>query len=103
MVDKALLGAHHVADRHCRKVSAPTLLGIVAKCQWTGAAHAAAQHVWTNDKKPIGVNRPTGPDDHIPPTGLPGNGMALGNILITCERVADQHGIAAVGVQSSIG
>ena len=69
----------------------------------TGRAHAAADHVRTDDEVSVGIERPAGTDHDFPPAGLAGQRMQIGDMLIERQRVADQDGVGAIGVQFAIG
>ena len=60
---------------------------------WPCRAHAATEHVRADDEKTIRVDRLARSDHPPPPAGFPRNGMRLGNILVTRQRVTDQYGV----------
>ena len=68
-----------------------------------GGAHAAADHVRADHEIAFGVDRPAGPDHGLPPARLARDRMQVGDVLIAGERVADQHRIAALGVERAVG
>src|SRR5207248_1028059 len=39
----------------------------------------------------------------LPPSGLAGDGVHIGNVLVAGERMADQNGVGARGVELAIG
>ena len=100
--------AHHVADRHRRKIRAPRPAK-PAPCRIghftarPGGAHAAAQHIGADQEVTIRIQRPAGADDILPPAGLARDGVGFGDILITRQRVADQHRIAGRCIEPPIG
>ena len=105
---QALLRAHHVADRHRRKIRAPRPAkpapgGIRHFTARPGGAHAAAQHIGADQKVAIRIQRPAGADDVFPPAGLAGDGVGFGDILIARQRMADQHCITGRRIQAPIG
>ena len=105
---QALLRAHHVADRHRRKIRAPRPAkpapsGIRHFTARPGGAHAAAQHIGADQKIAIRIQRPAGADDILPPAGLAGDRVSFGDILIARQRMADQHRIAGRRIQTPIG
>jgi len=103
MVDQPLLRPHHVVYRHRRKIDAPQPFPIVARAARAGGAHAAAQHIGADDEVAAGVQRLAGTDHHVPPAVLAGDRVALGDILVAGQGMADQHGIGALGVQRAVG
>ena len=44
-----------------------------------------------------------GTDQGLPPAGLAGHGMNIGDVLIAGQRVANQNGVGALGVELAIG
>jgi hypothetical protein len=68
-----------------------------------GAAHAAAEHVRRDDEETVGVDRLARTDHVLPPAGLAGHRLDLGDVLIPGQRMADQHGVAALGIQRAVG
>ena len=68
-----------------------------------GRAHAAADHVAADDEVAVGVERPAGTDHGLPPAGLAGDRMHIGDMLIAGQRMADQDGVGAVGIEFAIG
>ena len=96
MLDQALLGAHHVADRDRREVGAPGFVehGPVRQfpiAERAGAAHAAAENIGADDEEAVRVDRPPGADHRIPPAWFAGDRMLFGDILIAGQRMADQY------------
>ncbi len=104
MLDQPFLCPDDVADGDRREVDPPgTLATVVAQAQRPGAAHAAAEHVGADDEQPVGIERPARADDRLPPPRLAGDGMALGDILVAGQRVADQNGVGSPGVERAVG
>ena len=67
-------------------------------------AHAAAQHVGADEEIALGVEhacRARPACSHQP--GLPVIGMRVGGILVAGQRMADEDGVRARGVQRAIG
>ena len=69
-----------------------------------GGAIAAAEHIAADHKEAVGVEGLAGPDAVVPPAGLGGVAVVIaGGMGAAAERVADQDGIGAVGVEPAIG
>ncbi len=56
-----------------------------------------------DDEITLGVDRPAGSDHRFPPAGLAGNRMDIGDVLIAGQRMADQDGVRALGIERTIG
>ena len=103
MVEQHRLRAHHVANGDDRKVEAPRHAGVGIGRRRPGGAHAAAEDIGADDEIALGVDRPAGADHGLPPAGLAGQRMGVGDVLIAGERMADQHGVAALGIERAVG
>ena len=68
-----------------------------------GGAHAGAEHIGADDEIAVGVDRLAGADHGLPPAGLAGHGMAVEDVLVAGQRMADQHGVAARGIERAVG
>ena len=68
-----------------------------------GRAHAAAEHIRADDEIAVGVDRLAGADHGLPPAGLAGDRMDVGDMLVAGQRVADQHRVGRVGVERAVG
>ena len=68
-----------------------------------GRAHAAADHVRADHEVAVGVDRPPGPDHGLPPARLLRDRMDVGDMLVAGQRVADQDGVGALGVERAVG
>ena len=66
-------------------------------------AHAGADHVRADHEIALGVDRPARPDHGLPPARLLGHRMDVGDVLVAGEGVADQHRVAALGVERAVG
>ena len=102
-VEQHGLRAHHVGDGDDGKIQPPGLAGGRIGRGRTGRSHAAADHVRADDEVLVGIERTAGTDHDFPPAGLAGQRMHIGDVLIERQRVADQDGVGAVGVQFAIG
>ena len=61
----------------------------------TGRAHAAAEDVGADDEEAVGVDRLAGADHQLPPAGLAGDRIDVGDMLVAGQRMADQHGVGS--------
>jgi hypothetical protein len=96
------LRARHVGDGDHREVCAP--VGAVRlQAGRAGRAHAAAQHVGTDDEEAVGIDRQAGTNDQRPPFGAAGDRVRAGGELVAGEGVADDDDIALVGVERAPG
>ena len=68
-----------------------------------GRAHAAADHIRADDEILLGIERAAGADHGFPPARLAGHRMHIGDMLIAGQRMADQNGVGAIGVEFAIG
>ena len=103
MVEQHRLRAHHVADGDDREIEAPGLAGRRIGRGRPGGAHAGADHVRADDEIALGVDRPAGADHGLPPARLAGDRMDVGDVLVAGQRVADQHRVAALGIERAVG
>ena len=103
MVEQHRLRAHHVADGDDRKFETVGLAGLRIDRGRPGRAHAAADHVGADDEIALGVDRLAGTDHGFPPAVLPGHRMHARDMLVAGQRMADQDGVAALGIEPAIG
>ena len=103
MVEQHRLRPHHVAHGDDGKVEAPRHAGGGVGRGGAGRAHAAADDVGADDEIALGVDRPAGPDQGLPPARLAGHRMLVDDVLVAGQRVADEHRIAARGVERAVG
>ena len=103
MVEQHRLRAHHVANGDDREVEAPGRAGLRVGRGGPGRAHAGADHVRADHEIAVGVDRLAGPDHRLPPAGLAGHRMDVGDMLVAGERVADQDRVAALGIERAVG
>ncbi len=68
-----------------------------------GGAEAAADDVRADDEETVRVDDLARPDQHFPPSGLAGDRIGIGDVLVARQRVADQDRVGARLVQASIG
>jgi hypothetical protein len=54
-------------------------------------------------KKRFGVDDLSRADQRLPPAGLARHGMRVGDVLVACQRMADEHGVGTRLVQFAIG
>ena len=103
LIEQHRLGAHHVAHGDHREFQAPRHPRYRIGRGRAGRAHAAADHVGANDEIAFGIDRLAGADHRLPPAGLAGDRMSVNYMLIAGECVTDQNGVAARGVERTIG
>ncbi len=102
-VDELLLRAHHVADGDDRKAEIPRAAGGGIELGRAGRAHAAADDIGADEEIALGVEHLAGADENVPPAGLAGHRMRLGDILVAGQRMADQDRVRAVGIELTVG
>ena len=97
------LRAHHVGNGDDRKIQPPHFAGGRIGRGRPGRAHAAADHIGADDEVAVGIERAAGADHGLPPAGLAGDRMHIVDVLVAGQRMADQDGVGAVGVEFAIG
>ena len=102
-VDEHRLGAHHVAHRDHRQVEPVRPVGRRIGRGRSGGAEAAADDVGADDEIAVGVDRLAGADHDVPPAGLAGHRIDVGDVLVAGQRVADQDRVLAVAVERAVG
>ena len=102
-VDQHGLRAHHVGNGDDRKIQPPQFAGGGIGRGRPGRAHAAADHVRADDEIAVGIERAAGTDHGFPPARLAGHRMDVGDMLIAGQRMADQDGVGALGIELAIG
>ena len=104
-VGQPRLAAHPVLNGDDGEIRAVGLAVLQVDGGRAGGAFAAAQVVATHYEELAGINRLAGADAVIPPAGFAGIVLVVvaGDVMIARQRVADQHGVAAVGVQRAVG
>src|SRR5215470_1468493 len=71
--------------------SRPQGLPVLGLMEAGPAPHAAADHVHADDEVALGIDRAARPDHRLPPAGLLGDRMDVGDVLVASKRMADQH------------
>ncbi len=103
MVHQPLLRPHHVLNGHRRKFRPPGLeRPLIMRGSRPGRAHAAAQHIGADHEIPVRIHRLARPHHRLPPARLARQRMHLCHILVAGQRMADQHRIAALGIQRPV-
>ena len=103
MIDQHRLRPHHVADGDHRQVERVGLAGRRVGRGRTGRAEAAADDVGADDEEAVGVDDLARADQHLPPAGLAGDGIGVGDMLVAGQCMADQHGVGLGRVQRPVG
>jgi len=103
MIDETLLRAHHVRDGDDREFEAPGPVGPGIDLHGPARAHAAPEDVRADEEIAPSVQHLARSRERRPPSGLAGDGMLLGHVLVAGKRVADQDGVAALGVERAVG
>ena len=109
LIQQPGLGVDPVLHRHHRKVRTPGLAGGRVGVGRAGGTEAGANVVHADHEKPVGVQRLAGPDHVVPPALAAGDGLALrirvhtGHMVRCVQGMADQHGIAALRIELSVG
>ena len=60
-------------------------------------------HIGADEEITLGVEQLARPGENVPPAGLAGDRMRLGNILIAGQRMADQDRVRAIGIELAVG
>ena len=103
MVDQHGLRPHHVADRHDRKVEAVGPAGRRIERRGPGRPHAAADDIGRDHEIAVGIDRLARPDHGLPPAGLAGDRMIIGDMLIAGQRMTDEDRVGFRGVERAVG
>ena len=103
LVEQHRLSPHHVAYGDDGKFQAPRLAGLRVGRGRAARAHAGADHVRADDEVALGVDRLAGTDHGLPPAGLAGHRIGTCHVLVAGQRMADQHRVAAGGVERAVG
>lgn len=102
MVQEHDLGPHHVCNGDDREVETIGLAGFGICGFGPCGALTAANHVRTDDKKPVGIDGKAGTDHPVPPAFFSGLGVRIGRMLVQSQGMANQDDIGFVAVECSI-
>ena len=98
------LGVDPVLDRDDGKVGAPGAPGRRIDVHRPGRAEARTGIVHADDEEAVGVQRFAGSDEVVPPAfALRLPFVGAGDVVRGIQRVADQHRVAAVGIERAVG
>ncbi|CAE6960098.1 conserved protein of unknown function [Ectopseudomonas oleovorans] len=104
LVGQTCLAVHPVFHGHHREVGAVGLAGGRVGAAGAGGTVAAAEVVEADDEELAGVDGLAGADAAVPPAGFAVvRAVVAGGVVVTGQGMADQHGIAACGVEFAIG
>ena len=103
MIEQPRLRPHHVGDGDDGKIEPVGAAGCGIDRARPGRAHAAADHVGAEHEIAVGIDRLAGADHGLPPAGLAGDGMDVGDMLVAGQRMADEHEVRLVGVERAVG
>ena len=104
LVGKPGLSRDPVFNGDKGKLRPPRLAGKRIHRARPGRTVAAAKVIDPDDKKLVGIQRLARPHEVVPPAAsLVLIGIAPSNVVRTGERMANQHGIIACGVELAIG
>ena len=96
-LDQAALGGDDVADRDQGKAHRVRAAGERIERGRSGAALAAAQDIGADDEGPIGIERPAGADEGLPPAAFAAGAAVAG------EGMEDEDGVVPGGVELAPG
>ena len=102
-IDQHGLRPHHVAHGDQREMQPEGLAGRRIDFGGAGRAHAAANDIGADHEEAVGVDGLARSHHGRPPAGLAGDGMIGGDELVAGQGMADQDGVALVGVERAIG
>ncbi len=104
LIGQARLAVDPVLHRDDREVRAVDLAGGRVQAAGPGRAVAAAEVVQADDEKAFGIDRFARADAAVPPARLAiVHAVVAGRVVMAGQRVADQHRIAAAGVELAVG
>jgi hypothetical protein len=84
-------------------IQAPHLAGRGIDRGRPGRAHAATDDIGADDEVLARIERTARTNQCFPPTGLAGDGVHIGDMLVAGQRMADQDRVGAVRVELAIG
>ena len=99
----SLLRPHHVGDGDDRESQAPGLAGGGSRSRGPVEPMQPPSTLAQIEKIALGIEHLARPHQHVPPAGLAGDRMRLGDILVAGQGMADQDCVGAVGVEAAIG
>jgi hypothetical protein len=103
-VDQQPLRPHEVLHRDQRERLPPGTPGRRVDAARPGAASAAAERVGADDEILVCIERATGADHRLPPTGLGVGGIvSSGSVRVAGERMDQQDGVIPRSIQRPIG
>src|SRR5262245_47441037 len=103
MVEQHGLRADHVPDCDDRKIEAPRLACFRIRGRRPGGTHAGTQDIRTDYEIALGIDRPAWPDHRLPPARFPRDRMHARDMLVSSERMANQHRVGTLRVERSVG
>ncbi len=108
VVGEPRLRVDPVFDGDHREIRAPGLAGGGVGAGRAGGPVAAAEVVQADDEEAVGIERPAGADDVVPPAdvgrGFAGLvGAAAGDVVMAGQRMADEDGVRFRGVERAVG
>ena len=100
MVEQHGLRAHHVGHRDHREAEAVGFARSPGRGRWGPVVpmQPPTTLAQSTKKRSVSMVRP-GPTIEVPPPRLAGDGMSLGDVLVTGQRMTDQHHVGALGVE----
>jgi hypothetical protein len=97
------LRADHVGNCDDRKIQSPHLARRRIGRGRAGRSHATADHVRADDEIVLRIERAAGADHGLPPARFAGHRVDVGDMLVACQRMADQDCVGALGIELAIG
>jgi hypothetical protein len=101
-IEQHRLRADHVADGDKGEFQPIGFAGRGRDLGRSRRSHASADDIGADDEEAVGIDRLSGADHHVPPTGLAGHGLGTGDELIHRQCMADEHGVRSLRVHTAI-